>query len=366
MIGVMTLFGEVDLQSVLKKIFRQNDLEFVVENCTTSVQLMERVQEEHKITDVILVAAAAVHMEIFPDLVSEIRSLESKMRIVLILNGNREQYPEEQLSGYEHQRIDVLFDDNGFDTQDLVDLVKQGKLPREKPKSAQKQAQMRDIKPLPRFPVIVKKAIAPEEPKSDAKDDPEEIEPVQTAVLPPTGKYEIGFVNAAHGAGATTAAIRLAEYFALHGYVTKLADMTGTDALSLADIKDVEIGIGAVERSRFQQEANMLITDFGTPYDIAPRGDTFQISYGYPAEYIREIHKCSLKIFLGFSDRWQIGKIKFFLNHEQWREMVGDSYIFLIDSDEKRLKSEYPGINIMRRDSGYMDEIMKALKEEKQ
>lgn len=366
MIGVMTLFGEVDLQSVLKKVFRQNDLEFIAENCSTSVQLMDRIQEHFKITDVILVAAVAVNMEIFAELVSEIRNLENKMRMILILNGNREQYPQEQLFEYENKRIDVLFDDNGFDTQELIDLVKQGKLPRQKAKGSQKQTQIKEIKQISRFPLGVKREKVSEEPESAVEEQPKESEPTPKAFSPPTGKYVIGLFNAAHGAGATTAAIRLAEYFALHGYVTKIADMTGTDALSLVDIKNVEIGIGARELSRFKQESNMLIIDFGTPYDIAPRGDTFQISYGYPPEYIREISRCSLKILFGFTDTWQIGRMKFFLKNEQWMEMIDDSYIFMIAGEERNMKSEYPGINIMNRESGYMDEIVQVLKEDEQ
>ncbi|MBE5039488.1 hypothetical protein [Ructibacterium gallinarum] len=364
MIGVMTLFGEVDLQSVLKKVFRQNDMEFIAENCSTSVQLLERVQEQYKITDVILVAAAAVNMEIFPELVSEIRSLESKMRMILILNGNREQYPPEQFSEYENKRIDVLFDDNGFDTQELIDLVKQGKLPRQKAKSSQKQTQFKEIKQIPRFPLSVKREKVLEEPESAVEEQSKESALTPRAFSPPTGRYVIGLFNAAHGAGATTAAIRLAEYFALYGYVTKLADLTGTDALSLVDIKNVEVGIGARELSRFKQEANILIIDFGTPYDIVPRGDAFQISYGYPPEYIREINRCSLKILFGFTDIWQIGRMKFFLKNEQWKEMIDASYIFMTDGEERSLQSEYPEINIMNRENGYINEITLALKED--
>lgn len=394
MVGVLTLFGEINLQPVLKKVFLQNDLIFISENCNTGVQLMDRVNEHYRESDVIIIAATAINMEAFPDMVSEIRGLDSRMRIILILNGKEEQYLESQLLEYDEKRIDVIYDDDGFDTQDIVDLVKQGKLSKHRHKETKKDTSVKDFKPISGFPGIGRKAISKDEilklPDSEA-DDAESSEITETDVVnenkeddtpkkkppskferrdmkesfsKPTGKYIIGIFNAAHGAGATTACINLAKYFALHGYITKLVDLSGTDALELVEIKDVEIGIGSRDLDYFKRESNALIIDFGTPYDITPKGDNFKINYGYSPENIREFNKCNIKIIMGFSDRWNIGKIKFFLNNEQWREVINDSYIFLVAGDGKKLKSEYPDINIMNRDDDYKDEILQVIKED--
>lgn len=394
MVGVLTLFGEINLQPVLKKVFMQNDLIFISENCNTGVQLMDRVNEHYRESDVIIIAATAINMEAFPDMVSEIRGLDSRMRIILILNGKEEQYLESQLLEYDEKRIDVIYDDDGFDTQDIVDLVKQGKLSKHRHKETKKDASVKDFKPISGFPGIGRKAISKDEilklPDSET-DDAESSEITETDVVnenkeddtpkkkppskferrdmkesfsKPTGKYIIGIFNAAHGAGATTACINLAKYFALHGYITKLVDLSGTDALELVEIKNVEIGIGSRDLDYFKRESNALIIDFGTPYDITPKGDNFKINYGYSPENIREFNKCNIKIIMGFSDRWNIGKIKFFLNNEQWREVINDSYIFLVAGDGKKLKSEYPNINIMNRDDDYKDEILQVIKED--
>lgn len=394
MVGVLTLFGEINLQPVLKKVFLQNDLIFISENCNTGVQLMDRVNEHYRESDVIIIAATAINMEAFPDMVSEIRGLDSRMRIILILNGKEEQYLESQLLEYDEKRIDVIYDDDGFDTQDIVDLVKQGKLSKHRHKETKKDTSVKDFKPISGFPGIGRKAISKDEilklPDSEA-DDAESSEITETDVVnenkeddtpkkkppskferrdmkesfsKPTGKYIIGIFNAAHGAGATTACINLAKYFVLHGYITKLVDLSGTDALELVEIKDVEIGIGSRDLDYFKRESNALIIDFGTPYDITPKGDNFKINYGYSPENIREFNKCNIKIIMGFSDRWNIGKIKFFLNNEQWREVINDSYIFLVAGDGKKLKSEYPDINIMNRDDDYKDEILQVIKED--
>lgn len=387
MVGVLTLFGEIDLQSILKKIFMQNDLVFISENCNTGVQLMDRVNEHYKETDVVIIAASTLDLEVFPDMISEIRELESKMRIILILNGNKEQYLESQLIEYEEKRIDILYDDNGFDTQDLIELVKQGKLSRHKPKEPKKHTPIKEFKQIAGFPGIGKKEnvkadsvelspdemsdisteetgdISTEEKKKHIKAERKEV---KESFSGPSGKYTIGIFNVTHGAGATTASINLAKYFSLHGYITKLVDLTGTEALSLIDIKDVEIGIGPKELDYFKRESNALIMDFGTPYDITPKGDNFKISFGYSPENIREINKCNIKIILGFSDKWNVGKIKFFLNNEQWREVIDNSFVFLVAGSAKKLKSEYPDINIMNRDDDYKDEILQVLKEDEQ
>ena len=392
MVGVLTLFGEIDLQPVLKKVFMQNDLIFISENCNTGVQLMDRVNEHYRESDVVVIAAAAINMESFSDMVSEIRGLDNRMRIILILNGKEEQYLESQLLEYDEKRIDVIYDDDGFDTQDIVDLVKQGKLSKHRHKEPKKEGSVKEFKPISGFPVIGRKAISKDEILKSSDNETGDVEPseitesdvveeeeevpkkkpsskveksdIKESFSKPTGKYIIGIFNVTHGAGTTTACINLAKYFSLHGYNTKLVDLSGTNALELVEIKDVEIGIGSRDLDYFKRESNALIIDFGTPYDITPKGDNFKINYGYSPENIREFNKCNIKIIMGFSDRWNIGKIKFFLNNEQWREVINDSYIFLITGDGKKLKSEYPDINIMNRDDDYKDEILQVIKED--
>ncbi len=370
MIGVLTMFGEIDLQSVLKKLFMNNDLIFIAENCITDVQLLDKVAEHNKETDVVIMAAAAMNMEAFPDTVNEIRNIDAKMRIVLILNGNSTQYVESQLIEYEMLKIDVIFDDDGFDTQDLVDVVKKGKLSRHELKDTKKETPVKEFKQVSRFKKTddkkeIKDDNTPEVEESEVSKPPDTEKRIEAESFgKPKGKFTIAVFNVSRGSGATTAVASMAQYFAMHGYDTKVADLSGTGAFELVKIKDVEIGIGNGCLNDFKRESNILIIDFGTPYDITPKGDNFKISYGYMPEYIREINKCTIKVIMGFSDVWNVGKIKFLLNNEQWKEIIDDSYIFLTSGDSKKLKSEYPDINIMCRDDDYKEEILDTLREE--
>ncbi len=360
MIGVLTMFGETDLQSVLKKPFMDDNIVFISENCTTSVQLLDKVVERQKETDVVIMAAVAMNMEAFPDAVNEIRTIEPKMRIVLILNGNSTQYVPGQLLEFENLKVDILFDDDGFDATNLVNIVKKGKLSRHELKDVKKETPAREFKPIPRL----KKSddIENDIPKTTEPETMRTIEPESFGK--PKGKFTIAVFNVSRGSGATTAVASMAQYFAMHGYDTKVADLSGTGAFELVKIKDVEIGIGNGCLDDFKRESNILIIDFGTPYDITPKGDNFKISYGYMPEYIREINKCTIKVIMGFSDVWNVGKIKFLLNNEQWKEIIDNSYIFLISGDSKKLKSEYPDVNIMCRDDDYKEEILNTLREE--
>ena len=53
MICVLTLFGEMDLQNILKKKLQANDIFFIEDNCTTSVQLTTQVEARCKEVDAV-------------------------------------------------------------------------------------------------------------------------------------------------------------------------------------------------------------------------------------------------------------------------------------------------------------------------
>ena len=359
MIGVLTLFGDVDLQPVLKKIFMKNDLIFVSENSNTSVQLLDKVSEHFKETDVVIIAANAVNLENIHELVAEIREKENRMNIILILNGNKEQYLESQIADFRKDYINIIYDDDGFDTNSLIDMVKTGKIVKTRKKHISSGTGW-DIDKVSDFIGNADKKIKKNIEKIKKNNSAEKE--IKDSFSRPKCKYRIGILNATHGAGATTVCINLARYFAFHNYETKLIDLSGSKALELINLKDVQIGIGSEELNSFKRDSNILIIDFGTPYDITPNGDNFKISSEYPPEYIREINKCNIKIILGFSDVWNVGKIKFFLSNRQWQEMINDSFVFMVSGDEQKLKREHPGVNIMNREDDFKDEILKVVK----
>ena len=65
MICVLTLFGEVDLQETLRKRLQSNDIYFIEDNCTTSVQLTTQVEERCKEVDAVILAVGHSARDIY-------------------------------------------------------------------------------------------------------------------------------------------------------------------------------------------------------------------------------------------------------------------------------------------------------------
>lgn len=128
MICVLTLFGETDLQPILKKAFGHNDIFFLEENCITSVQLTEQTEIHKKEVDAVIIYANAMNMEVISDYVTELRGFSPHLRIILVLSGNPNQYLRSQINDYRSLKLDLIFDDDGFDLETLMSVVKKGKL----------------------------------------------------------------------------------------------------------------------------------------------------------------------------------------------------------------------------------------------
>ncbi|OQB12882.1 MAG: hypothetical protein BWY15_02031 [Firmicutes bacterium ADurb.Bin193] len=338
MTGVLTLFGETDLQSALHNSFRQNELYFVRENAVTDVQLMGFCEENAEKTDVVIIAGNAVNLSTFTSLAAEIINIDSYIRIILILNGKRSHYIRSQLERYKAMKIDLIFDDNGFDVGLLVDLVKKGRLESEKKKVSGFQEE---------YP-----------------DEIIDIEDAPASFINPAGHYKIAVMNATHGAGATSVVVSLARYFELHNYKTAAMDLSGNYDLELAGLKNIEVSADAADIDKLNQKCNILLIDFGTPYHIPPQGDSFKIEQGYNSSNLKEIKHCDLKLVTGFADTWNIGKIKFFFENEQWAQMVDNSYMFLVTHNAEKLRIRYPDANIFNRDDDYTEMIFNAIRKD--
>ena len=345
MTGVVTLFGETDLQPALRRAFSQKELWFVCENANTSVQLIGYCEEYADKIDAVIISANAVNPAALVELISEIKGIDSGFRIVLILNGSREQYLRSQLKEFISQKVDILFDNHGFDARVLIAFLQKGRL---------KDREMRSFDEP--------QTITPEEiinGKDDRKEQQRKIEDEQEDILEddsddwetiddlpesfssPKGHYSIAVLGACHGCGVTTMVINLAEYFAIHNFNVAVVDFSGSNALGFADIPEVDYITEITSIKQLKKQYNLIVFDFGTPYNIAPDGSNFMLEQGYPVMNLAEVNSCDLKLIMGFSDSWNIGKIKFFLDNNQWREMINASYIFITADKSQNLKKYY-------------------------
>lgn len=100
MICVLSLFGEIDLQNILKKKLQENDIFFIEDNCTTSVQLTTQVESRSKEVDAVVIYAQAMNMDIIREYVEELRVYTEHLRVVIILNGERSSFLRSQINEY--------------------------------------------------------------------------------------------------------------------------------------------------------------------------------------------------------------------------------------------------------------------------
>ena len=361
--GVLTLFGEVDKQEILKKVFVQNDLLFVCKNAETSVQLISFLEEHINETDAVIIDASAILLETIYELLDTIIGLKNNIRIVVILNGGREQYLKKQLSGFRQRHINIIFDDNGFDLEMLVRFLNKG--PEKQNKEERVPVKSEDAEEISAEDVFSGKDI----PKTIVENTTEADIQEQDDDLPESfsqfrGHYSIGIMGASHGTGVTSLAIKLGQYFALHNCSVALVDYTGTDALALAKCKGTDCIFESQSMRQLKKKYNLVVIDFGSPYSITPKGDNFNIEGGYPIMNLPEFNKCNIKIVMGFSDSWNVRKLRHFLDNDQWKSVIDSSFVFLTADKAYKLKRIYPNVNIIDRDENIIDTIYEIIKQE--
>ena len=128
MICVLTLFGEMDFQSALRKRLQSNNIYFIEDNCTTSVQLTSRVEARCKELDAVIIYSQAINTDILREYVEELRVYAEQLRVILILNGDRNSFLRSQINDYWDMKVDLIFDRDGFDSDKLIEILRKGKL----------------------------------------------------------------------------------------------------------------------------------------------------------------------------------------------------------------------------------------------
>ena len=383
MIGVLTLFGDTDLQPLLKKEFIKYGLFFTCENAVTSVQLEEFLNKHKDETDAVIISANAVLLETLPELMDEIHEISTDVRVVLILNGGREQYLKSQLTEFIQRKVDIIFDDHGFDIQVLISFLCKGRLKYKKSNIAFDDSvnARTDYPPGEKSDKPEKNVEEVEESEGDISEGKSQVDNIYEESIEATEEYEsdidntpesfslpqkhysIAVMGAAHGAGATSLVLRFAEFFSLHNFKVAVIDFSGTNALFLTNVKGVDLISEPESIKSLKKKYNLVLADFGVPYNISAKGDRFMLDPGYDIMKLAEINSCSLKFIMGFADSWNVGKLRFFMDNGQWREMIDSSYIFVVPDKADRLKKLYE-YNIYERDDDLCSTILELFRQE--
>lgn len=323
MIGVICLLEMRSSQNILEKELSREDIRFLCDACTDAIGLLIELERFKDATDVIILK----NPQNADYLLSEIRTISPCVRIVLILNGTRNQYVSDQIDAFRNDFMvtDIIFEGKGVETNSLAYVIHKGKMTENE--------------------MLINNELIEETEKTKVN----------------TNCNIIGIFGATHGAGVTNMVITFAEYFARNGNITKAVDLTGTSSLAFAkNGKAIYLTEKRQNLNEVKATSSFLIYDFGVPFRISPKGDFLGMSEGYSLETISELKQCNLKVCMGFLDDWQIQKVLYFWKDEKWKRLVDRTYVFLFDREPKVLKNKYGHINMFERnDEAFADTVTK-------
>ena len=359
----------MDFQNILKKKLQSNDIYFIEDNCTTSVQLTTQVEARCKEVDAVIIYSYAMNMDIIREYVEELRVYTEHLRVVLILSGPRNSFLRNQINDYWDMKIDLIFEDDGFDSDELVEILRKGKLSNKDFKAKRRESGfVGDIEDIP----IPEEFMEPPKeerrffkfPEKKEKSPPVEEFADVKSFSEPQGHFTVGVFNAARGAGATWTTGNLARYFAMHNYKTCIADMSDTGAVGMMKLKNIDIYVEGFDVEDLKSKYNVTVIDFGTPIEVSSDGANFKLMGQYKPETIQCFNGCDIKLIMGFSDPWNIQKINFFFINDTWKSLFDNSYLFIIATNSDKVKKLFPEGNFFNREDDYREHILEALRKE--
>ena len=140
--------------------------------------------------------------------------------------------------------------------------------------------------------------------------------------------------------------------------------MSLTGAVSMMKLKNVDIYTEGFDVEELKSKYNVTVIDFGTPIEVSPKGENFKLMREYKPETIQCFNSCNIKLIMGFSDPWNIEKIKFFFVNDTWRSQFDNSYLFIISGNPEKVKKFFAEGNFFSREDDYREHILDALRKE--
>lgn len=377
MISIISAFGGQHIQDALYKDMQGQNMVFSLEDCSNGISLIMAV-EQHPDVDVIVIGHTVVKdIETY---LSQIREITKTARIVLLLNGKRHQYIQEQYEGYNRRYNveDIIFEGDGIDKLKILSIMNKGRLtveqeikeeihaenpslaekPVEKSKenSIENQTGKSDVAEFDIKPEAKPKREKPKREKTPVID----IKPKKKKVLQHKSADKctvISLFGTTHGAGVTNMTASLAEYLVMNGKKVIAFNLSGGDEFRYINGQAQYRDVKSFDISEFEKDYDVILIDLGTPYRISSGGKYNGFSDGYDYRNIEFLKKSSLQIVMSLSDAWHIKKCEYFLTDEQWAGQISNSYIFLFDTEPPKSLQKY-AVNMFDRNSqSFAEEI---------
>lgn len=385
MISIISAFGGQHIQDALYKDMQGQNMVFSLEDCSNGISLIMAV-EQHPDVDVIVIGHTVVKdIETY---LSQIREITKTARIVLLLNGKRHQYIQEQYEGYNRRYNveDIIFEGDGIDKLKILSIMNKGRLTveqeikeeihaenpslAEKPVEKSKENSIEnqtgksdvaefDIKPEAKPKREKPEKLKREKPKRE-KTPVIDIKPKKKKVLQHKSADKctvISLFGTTHGAGVTNMTASLAEYLVMNGKKVIAFNLSGGDEFRYINGQAQYRDVKSFDISEFEKDYDVILIDLGTPYRISSGGKYNGFSDEYDYRNIEFLKKSSLQIVMSLSDAWHIKKCEYFLTDEQWAGQISNSYIFLFDTEPPKSLQKY-AVNMFDRNSqSFAEEI---------
>lgn len=158
------------------------------------------------------------------------------------------------------------------------------------------------------------------------------------------GTISIAVFDLAHGAGATTMAIRLAEKIANCGYQAACINLDPKNDMKYAKTSKRVALFSADPRGQStllqalygDNQYPFIVQDFGVLFNIGDDGNITDVNQ----ESISDFFRCNYKVALGFAAPWHTNKFEFLLRSELFRKTVDLGELKVIASGEDRYLRE--------------------------
>lgn len=380
MIRIISAFGGQRIQDDLYKDMKNQDMIFLTKDCDSGIVLIMEV-EQHPDVDVVVVGHMAV--KDIDSYLAQIREITKTARIVLLLNGTRKQYIQEQYEGYSRRYNvkDIIFEGNGIDKLKILSIMNKGRLtlneeineqmPAENPNPAEmtvEKSKENPIKNQTGKPDAVEADIKPEtKPKRKKPEKPKREKPPAINTKPKRKKIlqhksldkctVISLFGTTHGAGVTNMTASLAEYLVMNGKKVIAFNLSGGDEFRYINGQAQYRDVKSFDISEFEKDYDVILIDLGVPYRISSGGYYSGFADGYDYRNIEYLKKSSLQIVMSLSDAWHIKKCEYFLKDEQWSAQISNSYIFLFDTEPPKSLQKYAVNQFDRNSQSFAEEI---------
>ena len=282
MISIISAFGGQHIQDALYKDMQGQNMVFSLEDCSNGISLIMAV-EQHPDVDVIVIGHTVVKdIETY---LSQIREITKTARIVLLLNGKRHQYIQEQYEGYNRRYNveDIIFEGDGIDKLKILSIMNKGRLtveqeikeeihaenpslaekPVEKSKenSIENQTGKSDVAEFDIKPEAKPKREKPEKLKREKpkREKPPviDIKPKKKKVLQHKSADKctvISLFGTTHGAGVTNMTASLAEYLVMNGKKVIAFNLSGGDEFRYINGQAQYRDVKSFDKSEFEKD----------------------------------------------------------------------------------------------------------------